>query len=152
MIYLAIDPGTTTGIAWYDEEDAFQPFGSAEIRGRHDLYTYLHKNWGLGLGADPVPDVVIIERWDVRTYTHKLTNQDDPRYIIGYVEGVCYMAPRRVRYTEQTPAEAKRFSTNKKLKTLGWYRGGEGHADDAARHLLVRLVKDVHENILKEIT
>jgi hypothetical protein len=37
----------------------------------------------------------------------------------------------------QTPAAAKSFSTNDKLKKIGWYKPGKGHANDAARHLLL---------------
>ena len=151
MIYVALDPGTTTGVAFYDT--GLQEFGALEIHGRHELYDYLGDEWGLGIGwvkGAPYPDVVIIERWDVRRNTHQLSNQDDPRYIIGAVEAVCYL--QQVTYREQTPAEAKSFGTNDKLRALGWYEGGEGHADDAARHLLVALVKDRVPEILEAIT
>ncbi len=42
----------------------------------------------------------------------------------------------------QTPAAAKQFSTNKKLEQIGWYRPGQGDANDAARHLLLHAVGD----------
>lgn len=42
----------------------------------------------------------------------------------------------------QSPADAKAMFTNEKLKKLGyWHKGGEGHALDAIRHGLLRLVK-----------
>lgn len=42
----------------------------------------------------------------------------------------------------QTPADAKRMFPNEALKTLKiWHKGGEGHANDALRHALLRLVK-----------
>jgi hypothetical protein len=42
----------------------------------------------------------------------------------------------------QAPADAKAMFPNEALKKLGyWHRGGEGHALDAIRHGLLRLVK-----------
>ena len=42
----------------------------------------------------------------------------------------------------QMPVDAKRMFPNEALKALGtWHRGGEGHANDAMRHALLRLVK-----------
>jgi hypothetical protein len=42
----------------------------------------------------------------------------------------------------QSPADAKAMFDNPKLKKLNyWYKGGEGHALDAIRHGLLRLVK-----------
>ena len=38
----------------------------------------------------------------------------------------------------QTPSEAKSFSSNDKLKKIGWFqRGTAGHDNDASRHLLL---------------
>jgi hypothetical protein len=149
-IYLALDPGLTTGVAWYDIRSG--EFASLEVHGRHELYRYLRSDWGFpsvdGVAACGSP-IVIIERWDVRKNTHQLTNQDDVRYIIGAVEYVCHMTG--LDYREQRPAEAKKFATDDKLRALGWYSGGEGHADDAARHLLVALAKAHVPEILEVI-
>jgi hypothetical protein len=42
----------------------------------------------------------------------------------------------------QSPADAKAMFDNPKLKKLDyWHKGGEGHALDAIRHGLLRLVK-----------
>ena len=153
-LYLALDPGTTTGLAWYNRHE--DEFCSYEIRGRHNLYDHLALEWNLphsdesvGLGYT-APGTVIVERWDVRYDTFAKTNQDDPRYIIGYVEGLV----RRLdylHYAEQRPGEAKGFATNDKLRALGWYTGGEGHADDATRHLVTFLAKAGVEEILEVI-
>jgi hypothetical protein len=54
-----------------------------------------------------------------------------------------YLAARYgTQFELQSPSDAKRFSTNKKLEALGWRtptRGG--HADDALRHLLLGAVR-----------
>jgi hypothetical protein len=156
--YLAIDPGLTTGVAHYDTRT--REFGSLEIEGRHNLYDYLAGDWTLGIEPRAYrvwaehgivyPPVLIVEDWTVRGDTHRFTRQDDPHRIIGALDYLAYTHDVPMRL--QTPAEAKRFATNDKLRALGWYEGGEGHADDAARHLLVALVKDKVVEILEAIT
>lgn len=149
-LFVGLDPGGTTGVAWLIEEDGGWLFGSDQIADRYETEEWLAKT--LALTDREV--TVIIERWDVRANTHQLTNQDDPRYIIGYVDGICHALPH-VTYVEQTPAQAKRFGTDDKLKKMGWYVAGEDHARDAARHLLVCLVKDpgsAGEMVRKELT
>jgi len=55
------------------------------------------------------------------------------RYMTGIAGGECY---------GQSPAEAKSFATNDKLRTAGfWTPTTGGHSNDAARHLLVRCMK-----------
>src|SRR6185295_16508861 len=68
------------------------------------------------------------------------TWQPDALYTIGAIR---YLGKKYGFETVgQSPADAKRFSTNDKLKTLGWRSPSTGgHADDAARHLLLRAVK-----------
>jgi hypothetical protein len=48
--------------------------------------------------------------------------------------------PERIVF--QSPADAKAMFPNEALKKVGaWHVGGEGHANDAIRHALLRLVK-----------
>jgi hypothetical protein len=142
--YLAIDPGLTTGVAWFDDDDPFG-FESREIAGRYDLYDFVAPL------VDRCPKLtVIIERWDVRKDTFGKSAQEDARYIIGYVDGIVHRT-EGVTYVEQRPAEAKSFASNAKLKQLDWFRGGEGHADDAARHLLVYLAKRRHPFVIDRL-
>lgn len=58
--------------------------------------------------------------------------------------GVLRYLTRRagVDFILQTPASAKRFSTDEKLRRIGWWNPGHGHANDAARHLLVYAVSN----------
>lgn len=136
-LYVAIDPGGTTGLAWLADDGWRWAFGSDQIAGRYEVEEWLAQT----LATTDWDITVIIERWDVRANTHQLTNQDDPRYIIGYVDGICHALPN-VTYVEQTPAQAKRFGDDLKLKRMDWYVKGEDHARDAARHLLTYLAKD----------
>ena len=141
MKYLSIDPGLTTGVAWFDDDFGFE---SREIAGRYDLYDFVAP-----LVALCPKLTVIIERWDVRKDTFGKSAQEDARYIIGYIDGICQATG--VPYVEQRPAEAKSFASNAKLKKLGWFQGGEGHADDASRHLLVYLAKHRHPYVIDRL-
>ncbi len=149
--YLSIDPGLTTGWATYN--DSTREFESGEVRGRDRFYDWMEQ-WGMHLVDEWMrgtpPDHVVIERWDVRKDTFGKSAQEDARYIIGAVEW--WARPSWITYHEQRPAEAKSFSTNDKLRKLNWYTGGEGHGDDAARHLLVYLAKQRVPEILEKLT
>lgn len=132
MIYYAVDPGKTTGVAWL-AADASTSFGCGQVEGRadaEDLIARVMDDWHAEV-------TLIVERWDVRSYTHTLSNQDDPRYIIGWIEGEARR--RGIPYVEQTPAKAKRFGTDLRLQKLGWYVPGQDHSRDAARHLATYL-------------
>ena len=54
-----------------------------------------------------------------------------------------YLASRYGReFVEQTAADARAFSTNEKLRALGfWRRGDSDHARSAARHLCLYLAR-----------
>jgi hypothetical protein len=62
---------------------------------------------------------------------------------IGVLKHLCRRAgydPSNIAF--QPPVNAKNMFPNPALKLLGtWHRGGEGHANDAIRHGLLRLVK-----------
>ena len=148
MIWLAIDPGLTTGWATYN--DRTEEFASGEVRGRHEFFRWLHDEQGFRDTFGRTPNHVIIERWDVRKDTFGKSAQEDARYIIGAVEYLCWRID--LPYHEQRPGEAKKFSTNDKLRSLCWYTGGYGHGDDAARHLLVALAKARTPAILEALT
>jgi len=50
-----------------------------------------------------------------------------------------------VQFVRQTPAQAKSFATDDKLRKLGWFSPTPGgHANDATRHLLVYLAGIKH--------
>ena len=67
------------------------------------------------------------------------TWQPEALYVIGAVRYLCYLSDTPC--IGQEPADAKRFSTNRKLEVLGWRNPSEGgHRDDASRHLLVAAV------------
>jgi len=132
---LAIDPGGTTGVAWLtmDSEDGKHVFGSSEVDGGFDGFVNgFHDQL---LNAFLVV-ALVVEDFIINTGTVKKTQQTDPWAIIGYLRG--WALRTNTMMALQTPATAKGFGTDTKLKHLGWHRPSKGgHANDAARHLLV---------------
>lgn len=131
MTVFALDPGGTTGVAGWEAG----VHRSLEISdGFHGFVEWAgDQEWRY------VTDVVI-ENFIVNPATHKKdpvsfrTTND----IIGAVRYICNI--NSIHYRLQPPS-AKTFGDNAKLKHLGWYKGGKGHADDASRHLLRHLAQ-----------
>ena len=127
---IAIDPGNVTGIATY-KGDTFDSFELDEIG---KVYSYL---WNVKAQAD----ALIIEKFTINPTTHKKSRQEDPLLIIGFVDGLAYL--HRIPLTYFTPAKAKSFATDDKLKAVGWWRPTPGgHANDSARHLLTFIAQN----------
>lgn len=141
-LILALDPGGTTGWVLFDP-DTGQLAGSGEARGREALYQLFD-----GLTSYGRPLVVVCEKYTVTARTAKLSQQTDALKIIGMLEYAC--AKAGIPLHEQTPAQAKLFSTDEKLTVLGWYKATEGgHTNDAIRHLLRWLIHTGHPAAMK---
>lgn len=123
---LAVDPGGTTGWAWW--ETATHRFDSGE---EADWLDWMYNRL-------PEYDLIVIEKYTITMKTAKLSQQTDALRLTGALE---YDAYPYHKVIITTPAEAKSFSTDDKLKRMGWYRPGKGHANDAARHLLLTAVR-----------
>jgi hypothetical protein len=85
----------------------------------------------------PHVDHVICENFIITQATARKTQGElwSPKGI-GILEYWCRR--QAIPFTLQTPANAKSFSNDGKLRRLEWYRPGHGgHANDAARHLLL---------------
>jgi hypothetical protein len=127
MNFIALDPGTTTGIAVFDDEldklDAFQ-IGPEEHHS--ELYSLLN-------GLDPA--VVISERFQFRPVDkNRQRIVLDSREYIGVAKLYCQR--NRKPFVLQTPAEAKGFWTDDKIRKLDLWIPSHPHAMDATRHLL----------------
>ena len=123
---LAVDPGGTTGLAWIIDGI----FDSGQLAGGRDAFAEYFE-WAQAMQLTHI----ICEDFIITGQTAKKTPQPDALRIIGYLE--LWAQVRKVPFTLQTPSQAKGFSTDAKLKALGWYKPGKGHANDAARHLLL---------------
>lgn len=68
-----------------------------------------------------------------------MSRQYDALELIGWLRAMSYLCD--IPFVLQTPADAKRFSTDKKLEAAGWLQPkGQDHANDALRHLLLYMV------------
>jgi len=134
MIYCAIDPGGTTGWAvWDSEHDGFvsgETKGRFEFRAQFDNFTDSYTNTEI---------TFIIENFTISARTLKTALDYSALRIIGYVELEC--EARDYTLDWQMPGQIKSTTTvgtDINLKKIDWYLAGHGgHANDAARHLLV---------------
>ena len=129
-LVLAVDPGETTGwVTWARDANEVLAWGE------DDEYAFCARvdDW---LAATGPRVTVLAEAFVITRETAKKSQQPYSLYVLGAVR---YLATKhgaegpRLR----SAADAKRFATNDKLRTLGWYRRGAPHATDAHRHLLV---------------
>lgn len=122
MRVIALDPGGTTGAA------------IREITGRVWSYSFENRQhlyqWLEAISFEPTTYVVetFVPRPGVRTWV------PDSLFIWGYVDGRIPFWHPDSRLVLQTPAQAKAFMTDEKLRTLGWWSTND-HARDALRHL-----------------
>lgn len=144
---LAVDPGGTTGIAFYDSDGLF-PFSSSQHEGYEDAVEELSSYFRGGC-----PDALVCEGFTVRNNTHKL---DAGAFSLTTdLIGACRLLAMRegIMFVRQAPAQAKGFATDDKLRTLGWYNPSKGgHQNDAARHLLTYLAGIRYAPILTALT
>lgn len=125
---LAVDPGKLTGWAILEEGGQFwsgeDPHHDFLLRTEKALY-------------DGVFDMVVAERFNVTAATLKKSRGEMwSLRQLGCLEYWCKKLA--IPYDEQLPSDAMGFASNDRLKELGWYRPGHGgHANDAARHLLL---------------
>lgn len=141
MIVYSVDPGLASGVALLNvpsDGSEIQQLGSWE------------------LGPDETEDAtesivntynafdlrVVVERFTITAETGKKSQAPFSLELIGVIKYICrknFVAPP----TLQTPADAKSFVPNARLKSLGlWHKGGAGHALDALRHAVLYSVKN----------
>lgn len=141
--YAAIDPGGTTGVAFYAPGDGFW---SSEVPGGSSVFA---QAWRSLLERRTVAHV-ICEKYVITAATITKSRQYDALEIIGWLKLEC--PHLGIPLTLQTPSAAKAFSSDSKLKALGWYdRTPGGHRNDAARHLLKFLVDQREPMVMKKL-
>jgi len=130
---LVIDPGKISGVAlfWFDEDLAVAT----------NEMTVADTVEGFEIAARNYEDLtVVVENYVISQRTVQVAPQCDALDLIGYTK--LRAQTLEIPYVLQTPAQAKSFATDDKLKALGWYeRTTDGHRNDACRHLLVYLVQ-----------
>lgn len=128
----AVDPGLLTGLALVDISDRLDPKPIAAIEA--DLPTfYLTAENTFAQDADDL--IVVCENFIITSHTAKLSQAPWSLMGRGFMEYMCWKYS--VPFALQTPSETKEFSTDDKLRRVGfWHVGGEGHANDAYRHAM----------------
>ena len=143
MIVVGVDPGKASGIAvieWDEQSDVPQVLYSLETDPESyadEIETALkHMNQYERL-------FVACESFTINAQTVRNSQAPWSLENIGILKHLCRRAGYPVdQIAFQPPVNAKNMFPNEKLKKLGtWHRGGEGHANDAIRHALLRLVK-----------
>lgn len=135
---VALDPGGQTGIAvWCD--GAHTAFDLPAADAMWWLYRELN---GYPLSdpksQEPLPGLIISESIHINRRTHEKGHD-----VLISVEqiGVSRFLSQLfgAEFKLQSPAEAKMFSTDNKLRSMDWWTVGTDHARDASRHLMVHL-------------
>lgn len=126
-----LDPGKTTGLAWYDIDT--DRFGSGQYDGDElmtvlDSLTTVHRD-RIAVG------------WEMYLQTPR--SKGIAHYSVGEIAKVRAMcAERGLPVLKPQPSSARNLqSTVVFLRRLGWYRPGLGHANDAACHLFRHLIR-----------
>jgi hypothetical protein len=133
MRCLAVDPGATTGVAlWL----------SGPKPATYQLPVNDAVDLCLGLLQGQPATLVVCETFVPRPGAKSW--QPDAIETLGFLRHTARQ--QRHKFELQSPADAKRFSTDVKLRKLDWYKTTEGgHINDALRHLLLALVR--HDEI-----
>lgn len=119
---LAFDPGKTTGWAALDEKvELTSGIRTGQIPAEM-AWDMMHET---------MPRLIVCE-----TFTHRMVGNVDytPAEVIGVVK--LYSRLELTPVLWQSPAQAKHFFTNDRLKERGFYVPAQPHGMDALRHLL----------------
>lgn len=139
---LAVDPGKATGIALFSREEGSDPVleWSKEVQAEEFAEAVRSVLWA--------PEKrehldIVCERFIINAQTVRNSQAPYSLEQIGILKQCLLDSGRPMNDIYfQSPADAKSMFDNPKLKKLGyWHVGGEGHALDAIRHGLLKLVK-----------
>jgi hypothetical protein len=138
-IILSVDPGKATGMALFEYDGLNEPVLVWSLELQQEEYA-----GPIRQTLEQYPEVeVVCERFTISAQTAKNSQAPFSLEQIGILKQ-CLLDVNRPADDVyfQAPGDAKAMFGNDKLKKLEyWHRGGEGHALDAIRHGLLRLVK-----------
>lgn len=131
---IAVDPGATCGIAIYCDGR----FDSLQLP-RRDAVVWIRGAVD-GMEAQGVQAVLVVERFTTGTSRRRaVTRQPEAEEVAGALYDLS--TERLLDLYRQSPADAKAFCLDDWLRRVEWYRPGQPHANDAARHLKLCLAK-----------
>jgi hypothetical protein len=141
VIILSIDPGLASGIALIntDAPPELMKMGSWEMA---PAETEDAVDQAINAYKDDFDLRVVVERFTITAETGKKSQGTWSLELIGSIKYICRINGMPMP-TLQTPADAKNFVPNPRLKALSlWHKGGHGHALDALRHAVLYAVKN----------
>lgn len=141
---LSIDPGKASGVcvlAW-DEEKEDSPIVQYSGEPQPEEFAEIVDASLFNL-AQLDTFSVVCERFVINAQTIKNSQAPFSLEQIGVLKHLCRTRGFPVENIAfQNPVDAKTMFPNDKLKKIGtWHKGGEGHANDAIRHALLRLTR-----------
>lgn len=141
---LSVDPGKISGIAllsWTGEESDLPKLESSYESDEESFDSIISSHLENWHSHDFF--YVVCERFTITAQTVKNSQAPYSLEQIGVLKHLCRVAKYNTsNIFFQPPVDAKNMFPNEALKKIGtWHRGGDGHANDAIRHALLRLTK-----------
>jgi hypothetical protein len=133
-VILGIDPGKMCGLAYYDAGR----FTSLQLP-REDALPWVK---GILLANDDLKCAinVLCERYIIGRNTARMTQQTDALEVIGTVRYLCSEIAC-ASFNLQTSADAKTVTSDAQLRDIDWHQPARPHANDAARHVLLGMLR-----------
>lgn len=149
MKVIAVDPGGTTGLAFWDGgfHGEWPQWAAGAPRERRDTWPMVEDlcGWARRFGSDLT---FVVEEYRITQRTAQLSQQYTALEVIGAIKFLCHLYSCGI--VLQKPGDAKRFASDRRIRAAGlWHQGGAGHANDAARHLYLWLAKNGYVNPLE---
>lgn len=145
---ISVDPGKNTGaclIEWSGRQEDLPVLKmSAEVNEEEFApWVELALSIALSTSKNYESVYVVCERFTITAQTVRNSQAPYSLEQIGVLKHVCRIKEFGAEnIIFQAPVDAKAMFSNESLKKIGtWHKGGEGHALDAIRHGLLRLVK-----------
>lgn len=144
---IAVDPGKATGVClieWSGNQDEVPVLKmSAEVQ-PEEFAQWFGTALRIAVSYNSMDVIsVVCERFTITAQTVRNSQAPYSLEQIGVLKHLCRVNefdPEKIVF--QSPVDAKSMFPNPQLKKVGtWHVGGEGHANDAIRHGLLRLVK-----------
>lgn len=140
---LSVDPGKATGVAFFSIESGEEPKIIHSSEPQPEQFAETIRNILIDLDRDFDNLQVVCEKFTINAQTVRNSQAPYSLEQIGVLKQILQdFDLDRENISWQMPADAKRMFPNEALKKLEyWHKGGEGHANDAIRHALLKLVK-----------
>lgn len=161
---LAIDPGGTTGWAYYRATKMTDPFDEIKDGLNNGMPEWYDEQWKCGQldNPDHADDLLLLLELNHTAETHVIVERFTPRP--GKVGAKLEPAPRYITICEmfckernsnllghptamhlQNVGQVKPFVKDRNIKKLGLWFPGQRHAMDATRHLLFWLINGCYK-------